>query len=238
MNRLLIIAALSLLLAGGCNEHSVGPPRDQGPTELVERLLWWSRLQEDPVVFFIPGETYDVPETRDLISNLRWDSAGASQHYLDSLEIDTAAATWFRTFLASQHIDVDLDGIQATSALAEIQALLSRCRIEYRLAYGDTAASDLSSRLLSWAQHQSPTKVLYAKYHVLVDREFVGFPSGPPVIYPYCVQNIAYLMRGLSMARKSALVNAITDTLNMSEMTQELAVLGTITISDSWYGDY
>lgn len=234
----IVIAALFFV---SCTKDDSNPlsPGDITGLDIAIKLKEWSNIQPEKFVVCVLGDTsngklYDVG---DLVTNLKFNTSTFNWVFTDSLFIDTAMAIGMDYRFSSAKLKAVYDSLSLSLTENQIKILLSDLGFKLRMMDFDSLTNNLNIKLIDWAKHHYPPKIIWTGFHTIV---YEGPNSGgySPVVYTYRgVQNLQYFTRHINQIELQNIIAQVDTSLSFSELFNIMLPIAEIKIHDTSYSE-
>lgn len=237
----LLSILISAVLFSSCTKEDSNPltPGDVTGLDIAVKLKEWSNNQPQKFVVCVLGDTtngrlYDIG---NLVTNLEFNTNTFSWVFTDSLHIDTTMAAGMDYKFSSTKLKAAYDSLSFSLTENQMIILLSDLGFKLRMMDFDSLTNNLNIKLIDWANHQYPPKIIWSGLHAFV---YEGTNSGgySPVVYTYRgVQNLRYFTRKLNQIELQNIIAQVDTSLSFSELFNIMLPVAEIKIHDTSFSD-
>jgi len=239
--RYYITIVLLAIIFSCCSENETNPVSSNNISglDITVKLKQWTELQSQKFVICVLGDTttgklYDVG---DLVTNLVFNLNTFHYLFTDSLHIDTTMAVGMDYRLSGERRKEAYDSFSISLTENQMINLLSGLGFKLRMMEIDSLTNDLNIKLVEWANHLYPPKIIWSGFYSFVNE---GPNSGgySPALYTYRgVQNLQFFTRNISQVDLQDIVTQIDTALSFSELKNIMAPIAEIKIHDTSFFD-
>lgn len=239
--KFLLSIVIAAIFFTSCTKDDSNPisPSDVTGLDIALKLKEWSNHQPQKFVVCVFGDTtngklYDVG---DLVTNLEFNPNTFNWRFTDSLHIEkTNAAGMDYNFSATKRKNV-YDSISISLTESQMLIIISGIGFKFRMMYFDSLTNNLNKKLIEWANHQFPPKIIWAGFHTFV-YEGPNFGGYSPVVYTYRgVQNLQYFTRNVNQMELQNIIQQVDTSLSFSELYNIMLPIAEIKIHDTSFFD-
>ncbi len=238
---LLLTVLFTISLLSSCSKDDSNPVTQDNITglDIAVKLKQWSEMQPQKFVICVLGDTsngklYDVG---DLVTNLEFEPVTFSWLFTDSLHIDTTMAVGMDYRFSAAQLKEAYESLSLSFTENQMTDFLSNLGFKLRMMEFDSLTNNLNIKLLQWADHQFPPKIIWSGFYSFINE---GPNSGgySPVIYSYRgVQNLQFFTRKVNQSGLQSIITQVDTSLSFSELYNIMLPVAGIKIHDTSYFD-